>query len=316
MVVVMGDKETVLILLASFGGGKFLEQQLDSFSAQTYENWDLLVSDDGSTDDTLDILSRFKAGVEGCHDVTVVAGPRSGCARNFLSLLRRIPDGTSMIALSDQDDVWLPDKLEKGRNAIKAASEGERPILYSASTLICNENLEGVSPSPAFRRNPCFENALVQSIGGGNTMMLNGPAIRLLKAAAEEVDDVVIHDWWIYQIISACGGKVIRDNSPVLYYRQHADNVIGANSSISGKLHRTLFVAGRQFAKWNDTNIAALSASYHRFTPEAKNAFAHFSDARRGGLVKRLTALYRSGALRQRPKGTLALYLACATSRL
>ena len=107
------EKNAVLILLASFNGGKFLEQQLDSFSAQTHEHWNLLVSDDGSSDNTLDILARFQAKLEGRHNVSVVDGPRSGCANNFLSLLKRIPNDSSLVAMSDQDDVWLPEKLGK-----------------------------------------------------------------------------------------------------------------------------------------------------------------------------------------------------------
>lgn len=310
------ERNTILIILGSFNGGKFLKEQLASFSAQTLEHWNLLVSDDGSSDDTLDILARFKTEVAGQHEVTMVNGPRLGCARNFLSLLQQVPEGTSLVALSDQDDVWLPEKLERGRIEIEAASEGARPVLYSSGSIICDENLGRVSTSPAFKNRPSFRNALVQSIGGGNTMMLNGPAIRLLKAAAQEAGSVTVHDWWIYQIISGCGGRVIRDNTPTLYYRQHAKNVIGANISIHGKLHRIFFVAGRQFAKWNDKNIAALNASRHRFTPEAKKALVYFSEARHGGMIKRFTALYRSGAVRQHFKGTLALYIACASRKL
>ncbi|EPX78537.1 glycosyltransferase [Litoreibacter arenae] len=310
------ERSAALILLASFNGGKYLEEQLASFLAQTYKRWNLLVSDDGSSDDTTDILAKFRAEVGSDHEVTIVSGPGSGCTDNFLSLIKRIPKGTSLVALSDQDDVWLPEKLEKGRIAIESATDGEQPVLYCASSFICNETLDTRTASPAFRRDPSFENALVQSIGGGNTMMLNGPAIRLIQAAAQEVGDVVIHDWWIYQIITGCGGTVIRKDIPVLYYRQHDKNVIGANSSIRGKLHRILFVAGRQFSKWNEINIAALSASRHRFTPEARKALAYFSEARHGGLIKRLKALYRSGAVRQTSKGTLALYLACATRKL
>ncbi len=309
-------KKRTLILLATYNGGKYLPAQLDSFLAQTNDQWDLLVSDDGSTDDTLDILTSFKAQVSGRHEVTLLSGPQKGCAQNFLSLIRHIPDGTEFIMFSDQDDVWLPGKIARAQEVLAREQVQSQPVLYAAGSLVSNEALTQSVKSPALQRAPSFGNALVQSIGGGNTMMLNGPATALLRAAAEDVDTIVLHDWWAYQLISGCGGKVIRDQSHLLYYRQHGGNVIGANNSIRGKLYRLIFVAGRQFAKWNETNIKALSASAHRLTPEAREALCQYDQARKGGLWHRLRALWRSGAARQTWKGTFALYLACIARKL
>ncbi|NRP42777.1 glycosyltransferase family 2 protein [Aliiroseovarius sp. xm-m-339-2] len=305
-----------LILLATYNGGKYLRAQLDSFLAQTNDQWDLLVSDDGSSDDTLEILTGFKAQVSGRHEVTLLSGPQKGCAQNFLSLIRHVPEGTGFIMFSDQDDVWLPEKIARAQAALAGEGAPDQPVLYAAGSLVSNETLTQSVKSPALRRVPSFGNALVQSIGGGNTMMLNGAATALLRAAAEDVDTVVVHDWWAYQMISGCGGKVIREQSHLLYYRQHGGNVIGANSSIRGKLYRLAFVAGRQFAQWNDTNIKALTASSHRLTPEAREALFQYCEARKGGVLHRLRALWKSGAARQTWKGSAALYLACIARKL
>ncbi|UWQ06609.1 glycosyltransferase [Aliiroseovarius crassostreae] len=305
-----------LILLATYNGGKYLRAQLDSFLAQTNDQWDLLVSDDGSSDDTLEILTGFKAQVSGRHEVTLLSGPQKGCAQNFLSLIRHVPEGTGFLMFSDQDDVWLPEKIARAQAALAGEGGQHQPVLYAAGSLVSNETLTQSVKSPALLRAPSFGNALVQSIGGGNTMMLNGAATALLRAAAEDVDTVVVHDWWAYQMISGCGGKVIREQSHLLYYRQHGGNVIGANSSIRGKLYRLAFVAGRQFAQWNDTNIKALTASSHRLTPEAREALFQYGEARNGGVLHRLRALWKSGAARQTWKGTVALYLACIARKL
>ncbi|NRP23394.1 UDP-Glc:alpha-D-GlcNAc-diphosphoundecaprenol beta-1,3-glucosyltransferase WfgD [Aliiroseovarius sp. xm-m-379] len=305
-----------LILLATYNGGKYLRAQLDSFLAQTNDQWDLLVSDDGSSDDTLEILTGFKAQVSGRHEVTLLPGPQKGCAQNFLSLIRHVPEGTGFLMFSDQDDVWLPEKIARAQAALAREGSTHQPVLYAAGSLVSNESLTQSVKSPALRRAPSFGNALVQSIGGGNTMMLNGAATALLRAAAEDVDTIVVHDWWAYQMISGCGGKVIREQSHLLYYRQHGGNVIGANSSIRGKLYRLAFVAGRQFAQWNDTNIKALTASSHRLTPEAREALFQYGEARKGGVLHRLRALWKSGAARQTWKGTVALYLACIARKL
>jgi glycosyltransferase involved in cell wall biosynthesis len=306
----------VAILLATFNGERFLKDQLSSFVEQVDDRWDLFVSDDGSSDRTLDLISEFKQQVRKDHEVTVLPGPRAGFAANFLSLVNRVPCDVEIVAFSDQDDVWFTDKISKGRAAIEAASVDGLPVLYVASSMVCDEKLNLMGESPVFLKSPSFRNSLVQSIGAGNTMMLNAPAIRLLQAAAQEVDELVAHDWWVYQMISGCGGVVVRDADPVLYYRQHLNNLIGANSTIRSKLYRILFVAGRQFARWNDTNIRALNASRPRLTLEARESLAYFSKARSGGVLKRVVALYRSGAARQSVKGTIALYIACVANRL
>ena len=81
--------------------------------------------------------------------------------------------------------------------------------------------------SPLFTRPPAFQNALVQSLGGGNTMVFNRAAKKILQEAA--AIDVVLHDWWVYQLVSAAGGMVHYDPRPMLKYRQHSDNLIGSN---------------------------------------------------------------------------------------
>ncbi|RPE64654.1 glycosyl transferase family 2 [Pacificibacter maritimus] len=310
------DTAKILILLATYNGDAFLQEQLDSLIAQTDKNWDLLVSDDGSSDTTVEILQRFKQAHSTDHDITILTGPQSGCAQNFLFLIRSIPENTRLISFSDQDDVWFPDKLARARKALNEAKQPSTPLLYAADVLICDHKL---APLHTFQKRtwtPSVGNSFVQSIGAGNTMMLNAPAIRLLQTAANEVDDVVVHDWWAYQVISCCGGTVLRDPNAVLRYRQHDNNVIGSNISRWGQLQRVRFVSDRRFAKWNDINIKALNASRKHFTAEAKRALSYYSAARFGPLPKRLVALFRSGAARQRRRGNFALYLACITKRL
>lgn len=308
-------RQRLLILLATHNGEKFIQEQLESFMAQTDRNWDLLVSDDLSTDGTMDILRKFKAQTENDHKVTIVQGPAQNSAANFLSLIKQVPKGTELVLFSDQDDVWLPDKLARARRAIEFEAQQDLPILYSAASFICDRNLKSCKAPTPFRKPPSFKNALVQSIGGGNTMALNGVAIRLLQAASKEAGEVPVHDWWMYQLITGSGGIVIRDASPVLYYRQHDDNAIGANTSLRGKLRRMLFIYDHGFVTWNDQNILALNASRHRLTPQARRALSYYAASRHGHALKRVVALYRSGVLRQRRSGTIALYLACLTGR-
>lgn len=311
-----GQGAGLVILMASFNGAAHLAEQLDSFAAQDDPDWDLIVSDDGSRDETLAILRHRAATWQGAgHRVTLLPGPRRGFVANFFHLLCQVPDTARFAALSDQDDVWFPDKLSRAKAAL-AAGPQDRPVLYCARSQICDGSLCPLRLSTLFTRPADFRNALVQSIGGGNTMVLNRAAIDLVQAAIPEAKTAAVHDWWLYQIVTACGGVILSDPEPVLHYRQHGGNAIGANTSAQARIRRILFILGRRFAGWNAANLAALAASRHRFTPGARQVLDHYAAARHGPPWRRLRALRASGVHRQSRGGTLALYVACLLGRI
>ena len=304
-----------VIVMAVYNGAAYLGQQLDSLAAQTEAGWDLIASDDGSGDGSLEILAARAQDWQGRHRLTVLSGPRQGFVRNFFHALRHVPPGTAWVALSDQDDVWFPEKLTRAQVALSRLPASQ-PALYCARSLICDAALRPLHPSRPFQRPAGFANALVQSVGGGNTMMLNRAALDLVRAALDEAGDAAAHDWWLYQIITACGGTIVQDPDPVLFYRQHGGNAIGTNTTLRGWIYRALFIMGRRFSVWNDTNLRALAACRHRFTPQAGRVLDHYAAARRGGVVARLLALHASGVYRQNRRGTLALFVACLLGRL
>ena len=304
--------------MAVRNGEAHLAEQMQSFAAQSHGAWDLIASDDGSTDRSLAILAEFAARWrEGAqpHAVTVLNGPCRGFVRNFFHLLRAVPGHAAFVALSDQDDVWFPDKLQRALTALAELPEGQ-PGLYCARSLVCDAALRPLRVSPLFRRPLGFRNALVQSAGGGNTMVLNAAALRLVQAALDEAEDSASHDWWLYQLLAACDGSILRDIEPALLYRQHDGNAVGANTSMRARLFRIRFILGRHFAAWNDLNLRALEASRHRFTPDACAVLDNYVAARRGGPLARLAALRASGVYRQGRFGTVALYLVCLFGRL
>lgn len=302
------------ILLAVRNGATYLQEQMQSYHSQTFRGWALLASDDGSEDDSLAQLEAFKhAQPKG--RVTVLRGPSKGYAQNFLSLIRATPRNVRYAALSDQDDVWMDDKLSRAVNALVRVPPGV-PALYAARTMITSSDLQPVCPSPLFSREPGFHNALVQNIGGGNTMVLNRAALDLARIAASEAGDIVSHDWWLYQLITGVGGQVFYDASPVLYYRQHSNNQVGSNHSLMARLVRIGRVMNGRFRRWNAANLASLDHSAHRLTPEARASLKAYREARGLGLFKRLAALRRSGVYRQGRMDNLALLLACMTRRL
>lgn len=117
-----GRPPPVAILLATYQGERFLAAQLDSIAAQSCRDWRLVVSDDGSTDTTREILRRF-AAAHPDRDIELRDGPRQGATRNFLSLLDAVAPGEA-VAWCDQDDLWLPNRLARGLAALAATQGG------------------------------------------------------------------------------------------------------------------------------------------------------------------------------------------------
>ncbi len=304
----------VAVLLAHFNGGALLGRQLQSLAAQTHRDWSVIVSDDGSSDDWVGTVAGF-AKANPAHNVRLVQGPGRGHAQNFLSLAAVAGPTVPYIAFCDQDDVWLPDKLERALAALGDVEPGV-PGLYCARTMVCDRQLVPIAPSPLFRKPPSFRNALVQSIGGGNTMVLNRAALDILQDTARHASGIVSHDWWAYQVISGAGGCIIYDSLPCLLYRQHDGNLIGANASWRARLKRLRQLLRGEFRVWSDANVKALDGARHWLTADALDVLTTFDTARNGPIHGRLAALRRVGLYRQTRQGQIALWLAVVLRKL
>ncbi len=305
----------VVILMAVWNGADNLPEQLESLSTQSHQNWQLLVSDDGSTDASCQKISEFAA--QG-HRITCLTGPELGAGENFMSLIRAMPDHAaenSWLAFCDQDDVWHPDRLARGIAALEVRDKA-CPALYCSRSWITRADLSGRRISALRSRPPGFHNALVQNIVSGNTILLNPAATRLVQAAARESGPVVVHDWWVYLIITGAGGRVVHDDQPTLLYRQHTANQVGANDSGMAKMKRLVMLLRGDFRDWNTRNIAALRRSSARLTPENRALLEEFSQMRESHFHLRLWRLYRMGLYRQSYSSTLALWLAALLRRL
>lgn len=306
--------QRVCIVMAVYNGAPDLPEQLASFAAQSHTDWQLIASDDGSQDDSVALIRGFAA--HQTQQIKVVDGPRRGFAANFLSLIAGASDGADWLALADQDDVWLPDRLERGMTALRALPEG--PALYCSRTWITDANLANPRLSADFDKPPGFHNALVQNIAAGNTILLNRAALDLARRAAPQVPnpgDLPAHDWWLYQLITGAGGRVIRDREPTLYYRQHAANQIGANDGWRARMVRIAMVLDGRFKAWNAANIIALRAA-HPFLTDANSALLEtFIDLRRRALPMRLWRFARSGIRRQSLYGQIAMWVALMLGR-
>lgn len=303
----------VAILLCTFNGQNHLHEQLDSFTAQNHRNWQMWISDDGSQDDTLNILQHYQSTTEPDR-IRLQAGPRQGFVANFMSLTCQADIEVDFYAYADQDDIWEPDKLQRALTCLQQVAP-HTPALYCTRTRVVDKSGKHVGFSPLFRKPPSFANALVQNVGGGNTMVFNRAARDLLREVSPGAR-IVSQDWWMYMVVSGCGGRVYYDAYPSVRYRQHGDNLVGANSSWTARAVRMRMLWQGRFRNWTDLNLNALEHLRHRLTRDNQIILEHFSAARRASGWRRLTDILASGVYRQTTLGTLSLLLAAAFGKV
>lgn len=306
----------IAILLAGRNGAPFIAAQLASLAGQDYRHWRLVVSDDGSTDGTREVVARFALDHPG-RDISLVEGPRAGATRNFLSLIAAVQSGEAF-AFCDQDDVWLPDRLSRGVGALGGAGGRDGAVLHVTRTTICDQALRPLCPAPLYRRPPSFRNALVQACTPGNTMLVNpqGAALLAAGAAAAAAASIISHDWWSYQMIAGAGGQVIRDPAQTVLYRQHPGNVMGRNDTARAMLARLQGLGRGDYGGWLRANARALAGAAGLLTVENRALLRRFDAALRMGGASMATEFIRLGLYRQTRIGTAALLAAAAAGRL
>lgn len=278
---------SVTILLSTFNGASFLPEQLNSFLAQTHERWVLHWRDDGSTDETVAIMRAFAAlvGPERCVESTT-SGPHLGASASFLALLRENL-GAMAIAFADQDDVWLPEKLDC---ALKALAEAEEaPALYCARQYLVDESLQNATLSIRHRSNIGFPASLTQNIANGNTLVLNAAAVALIASTREP--EGTVHDWWSYIVVSAFGGKIFFDDRPQVLYRLHQKNLIGRAQPLYGRALAALRRGPVVYMTMMRRHAEALALQSARLTPQARQDLELVRRGLQGRLIQRFAAL-------------------------
>ncbi|OZB20498.1 MAG: hypothetical protein B7X55_00230 [Rhodobacterales bacterium 34-62-10] len=296
-----------------------MSAQLDSYLGQAWQRWDLLVGDDGASEQDLAVLSRFRriAGPLG-HQVEIRQGPRRGFACNYLTMLRDLPPDTDFVALSDQDDIWLAPKLER---AVRALGQVEGPGLYCGARLIWDPVRNTRRSSRPLRGGPSFHNALVENIACGNTIVLNRAALHLIQRglALTDIaltDAVPFHDWWIYLLISGAGGHVLHDPDPQVLYRQHPGNALGAGEAGWNWIRARRDVSEGVYRDRLERNLVAISAQRWLLTSAHQDLLDRFIAARRAPWPLRLRLIAGLGLYRQDALSQLGLWGAIAFARL
>lgn len=304
---------TVSILLCTYNGAKFLAKQLDSIEYQSFKNWRLYVSDDGSDDHTLDILHAYQKKW-GKEKISIVDGPRQGFSQNFLKLCLDSEIISDYYAFCDQDDIWLADKLSVAINRLLSFNNFLPALYCGRSTLISEEEVV-LGVTQTLRLPKCFSNAILQNIASGNTMVFNRATKILLENGGPQ--RVPFHDWWVYIMVSGCGGTVFFDETPQILYRQHPSSSVGARRTLLARIARIKKVFRGELSDWYTANILALEGGPQQFlTSESRAKIKDFSKLRKSNLLTRIILFFRCRVYYQTLRGNLGLWLALLTGKL
>lgn len=220
------------IVLSTYNGQQYLQELLESIAGQSYPNWRLLVRDDGSRDQTIGILQRHRDTFQGKITIIDEPGGNLGVVQSYSALLGR--SDAEYIMFSDQDDVWLPEKIavtfEEMRRVEQRAAPGT-PVLVHTDATVVNAGLAPISPS-LWNYQKCdpesgaaLKRLLLQNVATGCTVMIN----RALRDRGVPIPaGVMMHDWWLTLVASAFG-RIGHVPKPTLLYRQHGRNESGAH---------------------------------------------------------------------------------------
>ena len=306
----MGDRvvKHVQVLLACYNGGPYLSRQLATLRAQDDPCFSVLMQDDGSSDDTASLL-REVAGEDERFHLAGENGRHLGAVGNFWSLLRQ-SDG-ELIALCDQDDEWAPGRLSRCREALERAED-----LYGADTpLLVHSDCRLIDGDGAllaesfFRRQGWDPDAttlprlLVQNNVTGCTLMMNAP-LRRLALQHGDPGRMYMHDWFL-ALTAAAFGRIVFIPEPLVSYRQHGRNVMGA--SAAGQVRRGV----RALSQWEkgkaridltyDHTSAFREACGDALPDAARRCIDGYLATQPMGKLRRVLAVRRGGYTMQSP---------------
>lgn len=203
------------VLITTFNGEKYLEEQLSSLRNQVGVEVSILANDDGSRDHTFEILEKWKHA-NHIHHLSRTANVGWNEASKLL--LRQVPDN-SYVAFSDQDDYWDPHKIRRMLDLL----DKTKPQLVSCGRVYIDGSGEIIGAPKNRRQKTILNNAIIENLAPGNTQLINAPALKLLK---NRTSSVQYFDHWVYLAIAVFGEVKFLD-VPLVKYRLHSDNQVG-----------------------------------------------------------------------------------------
>ena len=260
----MSTHTKIAVLLSTYNGEKFLGEQLDSLLAQSHKNFILVVRDDGSCDRTVSILKSYAGDHPERIHLLSRDGVNMGASAGFAFLVDYVLKNKELLRLKstymmfcDQDDTWFPDKIEKllaAMLATEADNDSTLPIIVHSDLEVVSEKNTLIAKSLISYQGleigrSSFPNLVISNLVTGCTALINEP---LAEKALPVPEKAIMHDWWLALVASAFG-KLVYLDIPLVHYRQHGNNTIGAKEFTN--------VSVGSMALWS--RILALKSSEH-----------------------------------------------------
>lgn len=228
----------IVVLLSSYNGEKYIQEQIDSILNQRLKNFELslIIRDDGSTDKTKEIIEK---NIEKDNRISLIVGENEGLVASFFDLMKISNNRFDFYSFADQDDVWKEDKLQRAIDVLKKFPQ-DRPQLYQSSSLPVDKNLNPIYKPYYPRRKQTIYNTIIQNISAGHTYVFNQA---LLDVSVNDVDTskIYVHDSYLTNVAEIYHG-LHYDRTAKTLYRQHGGNRLGENDSFIGwimeRIHR------------------------------------------------------------------------------
>lgn len=294
---------TVAIVMTTYNGGQYVSEQIDSILASTYQDFELFIYDDGSTDDTMSILRRYEE--QDPLKLHVFQNETNlGVTINFLQALKKTTKDYVMFC--DQDDVWKPNKIAltlKRMRHMEAQLGKCTPMAVFTDAIVVDRQLKvlhnsffcsnHLNPKNTDLPHILMENKLI-----GCTVMVN-QCLRKVLQSSRIPNEARFHDWWI-ALIAASMGRIGYVNEGTLYYRQHERNVVGGAGFYTYIKNRVLSLQEQKISlqKLERQAEEFLSLYGEQLDEDKKNILETFSSLSRMNFIQKRRILLKNGYLK------------------
>lgn len=301
--------KSIQVLLSTYNGEEYIFEQLESLVNQDFKNIQILIRDDGSTDRTIALVNQFIAQTK-LQNISIYTNPNIGVIKSFFNLLEHSSESSNYYAFCDQDDYWQSDKLSRAITMIEEEYDSNQPIMYCSRTQLVDKSLSFLGLWPSMpRKKLSIGNALVQNIAVGCTIVINKAARDLLILKKPNINNLIMHDWWVYLCVSTFG-KVIFDSKALVKYRQHGKNTIGATLGIHQKIVKQLENFKRdKFLNRYKTQAHEFQKVFSQDLDENSRSLLKLFLQKEKSLKKRIDILVSNQIYRQSILGNLILKL-------
>ena len=316
----MDESSLIYILLSSYNGEKYIGEQVNSLFKQSYTNWKLLIRDDGSSDNTINIIKKFEKKDKRISLIKISGGNLGSC-QSFLQILAYTKKHfkPEYIMFCDQDDVWLKDKIKNSIEFMQAKEKlaPEMPILVHTDLIVADKNLKiinkslwagtGLNPHEYQLRLLVHKNVVT-----GCTVILNKKLID--KIYLKQKQEAIYHDWLLALIASALG-KIYRIYKPDILYRQHGSNDSGGYTpfkSLITRILKTNFKKKKEMQARRYMQASSFLKIYNKYlSKKDKNIFEQYISLQKSNIFKRawIVITYRFGFSKKSISSALRLII-------